>query len=276
MPELPEVQTVVSTLEHQLGEITFKKARVLWDNIIAYPSVKEFEKQIENQTIHEYLRYGKFLVFKLDDYFLIAHLRMEGKFYVQDSKEDITKHMHVIFDLDNGKQLRYHDTRKFGKMYLYPLVDNFKTLPPFKNIGLDAFDDALTVDYLKSKLKRKDPMLKVFLLDQNNIAGIGNIYADEICFSLDLDPRTPMSKLSDEKLQQLIDNTRMILREAIKAGGTTIRSYTSSLGVDGRFQLQLKVHQKEGELCPNCQNEIKKIKVGGRGTYICDKCQKKL
>lgn len=272
MPELPEVETVIRTLEHQLGNFTFKKCDVLWDNIIAYPSVSEFKDKIINQKVLKYLRLGKYLVFELNDYFLIAHLRMEGKFYIQNPDEEITKHMHVIFDLDNGKQLRYHDTRKFGKMYLYDKVDDYTSLPVFDHIGLDAFDDKLNVEYLKNK--KRNGNLKNFLLDQSIIAGIGNIYADEICYALSLDPRTAVKNLTDTDYQNIIDETRRILTGAIKAGGTTIRSYTSSLGVHGRFQLQLKVHQREGEPCKKCGTIIKKIKVGGRGTYYCEKCQK--
>lgn len=276
MPELPEVETVIRTLEYQLGNVTITNVKVNWDNIIAYPSVDEFTKKIRNQRINRYNRYGKYLIFELDDFYFIAHMRMEGKFYVQKPSDEITKHMHVIFDLSDGRQLRYHDTRKFGKMYLYEKKDGMSITDYdcFNNIGVDAFSENLTVDYLKKKLKNKKYTLKQFLLDQSIIAGIGNIYADEIAFEIGLHPLTRVSSLDENDFTNIISATRKILTRAIEAGGTTIRSYTSQLGVDGRFQLQLKVHMREGEKCVKCKNIIEKIKVGGRGTYVCKKCQK--
>ncbi len=274
MPELPEVETVVRTLEKQLGNVKFKKVTVLWNNIIAYPDVETFEQALVNQQIIKYGRYGKYLIFELSDYHLIVHLRMEGKFYVQDPLDTYDKHVHVIFDLDNQKQLRYHDTRKFGKMYLYAKQVDFHQYECFKHIGLDAFDENLNAEYLMKIANKRKYCLKQFLLDQANIAGIGNIYADEIAFAMQLHPQTSVNRLTLTDFDNLILETRRILGGAIKAGGTTIRSYTSSLGVDGRFQLQLKVHQRAGETCPRCGGVIKKIKVGGRGTYYCEKCQK--
>lgn len=274
MPELPEVETVVRTLEKQLGNSKITAVDIIYPRIIEFPNVEEFKSNLIGQKFKNYKRLGKYLVFELNDYYLIAHLRMEGKFYVQRPEEPYDKHVHIIFSLDNGYELRYHDVRKFGRMCLYKKQDNFSTYPCFKNVGYDAFDERVTAVYLKNIGDHKKYTLKQFLLDQSNIAGIGNIYADEICFSIGLHPETKINHLDLDEYQDIIDNTRRILNGAIKAGGTTIRSYTSSLGVDGRFQLQLKVHQREGQKCPVCGTTINKIKVGGRGTYYCEKCQK--
>lgn len=275
MPELPEVETVVRTLEHQLSHVTIVDCRVLWDNIIAYPSPQDFCEQIKGKTIQNYQRYGKYLLFGLGDLMWIAHMRMEGKFYVQRPEDPYDKHTHVFFTLDDGRQLRYHDTRKFGKMYLYEKQADIHQYPCFENIGYDAFDEHITKDYLYALLHKRKAVLKAVLLDQSVIAGIGNIYADEICFALGMHPETKISHLRKKDFEQLIYETRRILRGAIRAGGTTIRSYTSSLGVDGRFQLKLKVHAKKGEPCPLCGSEIKKIVVATRGTCYCPTCQKK-
>ncbi|MEF9967034.1 MAG: DNA-formamidopyrimidine glycosylase [Longicatena sp.] len=275
MPELPEVETVVRTLEHQLQQVSILDCVVLWENIIAYPSVQEFCETMKHKTILGYHRHGKYLRFDLGSHELIVHLRMEGKFYVQEHTVAYDKHTHVFFTLSNGLELRYHDTRKFGKMYLYEKNDDYTTYPCFKNIGYDAFDKRLDATYLYQLLHKKHQCLKAVLLNQAYIAGIGNIYADEICFALKLHPETDISHLRKVDFERLLYETRRILTGAIQAGGTTIRSYTSSLGVDGRFQLKLKVHAKKGEPCSVCQSEILKIVVATRGTYYCPTCQKK-
>lgn len=275
MPELPEVETVVRTLEYQLGSSTIISCSVLWDNIIAYPDVETFKKRIQGKTIHSYHRHGKYLLFDLGDMMWICHMRMEGKFYIQEATEPYDKHVHVIFRLQNGKELRYHDTRKFGKMYLYEKQNELTQYPCFSKIGYDAFDERITAEYLYRKLHHKKQVLKQVLLDQEIIAGIGNIYADEICFALGMHPQTKIYRLRKKDFEQLIYEMRRILNGAIRSGGTTIRSYTSSLGVDGRFQLKLKVHMKKGELCQVCNTEIKKIVVATRGTYFCPQCQKR-
>lgn len=276
MPELPEVETVVRTLEHQLQHPTIIECHVFWNNIIAYPDVMMFCEAIKGKKIMGYRRHGKYLLFDLGDCMWIAHMRMEGKFYIQQSKEPYDKHTHVIFQLDDGRQLRYHDTRKFGKMYLYNKMTLDTSYPCFQKIGYDAFDERIDAQYLYTSLhKRKTASLKAVLLDQSIIAGIGNIYADEICFALGLHPQTRISHLRKKDFDELIYQMRRILHGAIQSGGTTIRSYTSSLGVDGRFQLELKVHAKKGEACGVCGTAIKKIVVASRGTCYCPTCQRK-
>lgn len=213
-------------------------------------------------------------MFELNDYYLLSHLRMEGKYFIKNEEDELSKHEHVVFTFENKiknshEQLRYHDTRKFGKMYLLPKEEVYKT-KPLKDLGLEPWDKALTVDYLKQKFKNKP--IKTELLDQSIIVGIGNIYADEILFLSKINPLENAKTLSDEKIYKIIENTKKVLDEAIKEGGTTIKSYTSSEGVHGRFQNKLLVHTKD--ICPNCQTKIEKITVGGRGTYFCPNCQK--
>lgn len=274
MPELPEVETVLRTLEHQLNHPVIENVEVYWTRIIAYPDVDTFIKQIKGRKILAYERYGKFLIFDLDDMVWIVHLRMEGKFYVQRPSEAYDKHTHVIFTLDDGRQLRYHDTRKFGRMWLYPKTDE-QRYPCFEKFGYDVFDERLTSDYLYHHLHHKKTALKAVLLDQSIMCGIGNIYADEICFAMKMHPETMINHLRKKDFEELIYQTRRIMNGAIRSGGTTIRSYTSSLGVDGRFQLKLKVHAKKGEKCSVCGTEIKKIQVAQRGTCYCPVCQKR-
>lgn len=275
MPELPEVETVVRTLKHQLDRATITSCQVLWENIIGYPDAAAFCKILEGKTICGYHRHGKFLCFDLGSHVWICHLRMEGKFYVQQAQEPYDKHVHVIFSLQDGRQLRYHDTRKFGRMYVYEKKADVLSYPCFQHIGYDVFDERITADYLYQRLHKKKSALKAVLLDQSVMAGIGNIYADEICFAMHMHPETMVHHLRKKDFAELIVQTRRILNGAIRAGGTTIRSYTSQLGVDGRFQLKLKVHAKKGEACAVCGTTIKKIRVATRGTCYCPTCQRK-
>lgn len=271
MPELPEVETVKNGLKKKVLNKKIIKCKVLYNGIIAYPNPNEFELNIANQTINDIKRRGKFLIFELDNYLLVSHLRMEGKYFIKTKKDSINKHDHVIFYLDTNEELRYNDTRKFGKMHL--VKKDELDLTPIKKLGLEPWDELLTPKYLKEKLN-KNKAIKTLLLDQSIITGIGNIYADEILFLSKINPETKGINLTNKNLSDIIENTKKVLEKAIQSGGTTIHSYTSVDGITGRFQQELLVHNKQSSPCPNCKTEILKIVVNGRGTYYCPKCQK--
>lgn len=273
MPELPEVETVKQSLKLRLINKKIKDVRVLWDNIIAYPSKEDFIKTITDKTIIDIQRRGKFLMFDLNDYYLLSHLRMEGKYFLKNKEEVIDKHEHIIFDLDDDMELRYKDTRKFGKMYLISKSE-INSIGPLVNLGLEPWDNNLTSDYLLDKYKNKKLPIKSVLLDQSIIVGIGNIYADEILFLSKINPLKKCNLINDKEANDIIKYTREVLEKAIKMGGTTIRTYSSVDGVHGLFQQELLVHGKDKDFCPICNNKINKIKVGGRGTYYCPICQK--
>ena len=271
MPELPEVETVKNGLVKKVLNKKITNCKIIYEGIIAYPQKEEFINNIINQTIIDINRKGKFLIFELNDYYLISHLRMEGKYFIKNKEESLNKHDHVIFTLDDKEELRYNDTRKFGKMHLVKKDELNKT--PLSKLGLEPWDKELTKEYLKQKLNKKKA-IKTLLLDQSIITGIGNIYADEILFLSKINPETMGINLTNKNLQDIIDNTKIILEKAIKLGGTTIHTYTSVDGITGRFQQELLVHGKKTLPCPICKQEILKITVNGRGTYYCPKCQK--
>lgn len=273
MPELPEVETVKETLKLKLIGKKIKDVKVYYDGIIAYPEVKEFSKQIKNLPIKDIKRRGKWLMFDLDKYYLLSHLRMEGKYFFKNKEDKLDNHEHVVFILNDDEELRYRDTRKFGKMYLIKKED-INSIGPIKDLGLEPWDDSLTKEYLRSKYKNKRLPIKTVLLDQSIIVGIGNIYADEILFLSKLNPLIKCCDLKDNDLDNIIKYTKEVLEKAIKLGGTTIRTYTSVDGVHGRFQNELLIHGKDKDVCPNCGQPIEKIRVGGRGTYYCINCQK--
>ena len=273
MPELPEVETVVRGLRSNVVGRIIKKVNIYYENIIEYPDVCSFQEKIKNQKINEINRYGKWIIFVLDNYYLLSHLRMEGKYFLKPKGSTLEKHEHVSFVLDNDMELRYMDVRKFGKMQLIE-KENINKIGPFLEMGLEPWDKKLNTLYLKEKFLRKKLPIKSCLLDQRIIVGIGNIYADEILFLSKINPLKEVNSLSLEELERIIDNTKLVLEKAIEKGGTTIRSYTSLNGIHGLFQQELYVHSKEGQKCLICGSDILKIKVGGRGTYYCPKCQK--
>ena len=270
MPEKPEVITVTKNLEKEILNKKITGCNIYWNNIIATPTPEKFKKEIIGEVIKSITTRGKFIVIKLTNYSLLVHLRMEGKFFFRNKGDELNKHEHVELILDDKISFRFHDVRKFGKMYLIPKEDTYK-VKPLSELGYEYYDKELTEEYLLNKFKNKSLPIKTVLLDQSIITGIGNIYDDEILFMSKINPLQKASTLTKKDCINIINNTKSVLDRAVEKGGTTIKSFTSSEGVHGLFQHELLVHGKD--ICPNCGNKITKIKVNGRGTYYCEKCQ---
>lgn len=278
MPEAPEVQNVINFLKEQLKGRTIESVEISHPKLSDNMEPEQMEKLLTGERFEEFSRRGKYLIFEMKDFDWISHLRMEGKFLVEDEiPEDpkILKHIHAKFHLDNGKWLLYMDTRKFGRMQLYPKCVNIDKLPVFDKIGPDVLSDAFTPEYLLTKLKKRKCPIKTALLNQSIVAGIGNIYADEILFDAGLDPRSASSHLDLEDCRKIVKAAKAILSESIEQGGTTIRSFEFGNHQNGSYQDSLSVHQRAKELCEQCGSEIELIKVGQRSTYLCPGCQKR-
>lgn len=275
MPELPEVETVRRILTKYVMGKKITDCQIFWNKIIKAPAdSKVFIKEIVGQKINQIDRMGKHLLFILDDYVLISHLRMEGKyFFTRKDEPGEWQHIMVLFELDHQFQLRYHDTRKFGTMHLYNKSD-YLAQAPLNKLGYEPFDERITVSYLKNAWQNKSQPIKTTLLEQNVIVGIGNIYANEILFTSKIHPGEKTKNLTDQDYQNIINNTKVVLQQAINEGGTTIATYHPEPGMDGKFVQQLKVHGRNKIQCVNCQNQLDKIFVNGRGTYYCNYCQK--
>ena len=272
MPEIAEVETVRNTLKKRILNKKIINVNIIYPKMIE-SDIKDFKKIIEGKKFIDINRIGKWLIFDLGDYCLLSHLRMEGKFFIKNSNEELIKHEHVVFTFDDGSDLRYHDTRKFGRMNLVK-KDKYLEVDAIKKQGIEPIDKNLTSDYLLEKFKNKKLPIKTLLLDQTIISGLGNIYADEVLFASGIYPLKKGNELREKECDNIIKSSKKIIEKAIEMGGTTIKSYTSSLGVTGRFQQFLKVHKREGEECFNCHNKIIRIKVNGRSTYYCPMCQK--
>lgn len=269
MPELPEVETVRTILEKNIINKTIEDVVIKYDKIIQNVSINEFITNLKGQTFIEMKRRGKYLICVLNDYYLIVHLRMEGKFFFMHN-EPLSNHDHIIFKF-NDSELRYNDTRKFGTMHLFKKDVDIYNVYPLNKIGLEPFDKEFSSLYLKNHFNKSNKPIKTTLLDQSIIAGLGNIYVDEVLFMSSIHPLEKTKNLNDEHIASIAKNSVIVLNKAIKLGGTTIRSFQSSHDITGRFQNELLVHTKIK--CPTCNSYITKIKVGGRGTYLCEKCQ---
>lgn len=268
MPELPEVETVVRTLENQIQGACIRSVEVLYPKMIEMDP-DEFSQKLVGEHFLRFERRGKYLIFRMDHCTLVAHLRMEGKFFIQSADDPVNRHMHVLITLLDGRQLRYQDTRKFGRMML---LDKDYDFSHFHNLGPEPFDKDCSEDYIYRICKSRSLPLKTLLLDQSFIAGIGNIYADEILFACGLRPGRRCDRITHKDALHIHDEMVRILHEAIAAGGTTIRTYTSSLGVTGRFQLSCMVHTMK--TCRACGSDIHVRYIGGRSSYYCPVCQK--
>ena len=272
MPEIAEVETVRNTLKKRILNKRIKKVEVYYEPMIE-SDIDAFKKNLVGESFIDIKRRGKWLIFETEHYYLLSHLRMEGKYFIKDKQEIKDKHEHVIFTFIDDTTLRYADTRKFGRMNLIlkTEIDNTECI---KKQGLEPGDKKLTADYLLKKFAKKQLPIKTVLLDQTIISGLGNIYANEVLFAAGINPLTKACNLTKEDCERIVKRAEEIIKEAINMGGTTIRSYTSSLGVTGKFQQNLKVHKREKEKCLVCGTAIENIKVGGRSTYFCPNCQK--
>jgi formamidopyrimidine-DNA glycosylase len=274
LPELPEVETVRKTLKHLVSNKQIENITVYWPKIIKNPvEVEQFIDALKGEKIEDVGRRGKFLIIYTQTYALVSHLRMEGKYGLYPNKEPFDKHTHVIFHFTDGTELRYRDVRKFGTMHLYRKGEEF-VKAPLIDLGPEPFSEEFTKEYLASKLKKTTRKVKPALLDQKLFVGLGNIYVDEALFRSGIHPERVANSLTMDEIAILHQEIVDTLSEAVKKGGSTIRSYVNSQGEIGMFQLELFAYGRKGEACKKCNTPLEKTTVGGRGTHFCPNCQK--
>ena len=274
MPELPEVETVRKGLEKLVLKATIESVEVYWDRIISGPiETAEFKRILMGEKIMEFDRRGKYIIIRFNQWALVSHLRMEGKYEVEESAAPLKKHTHVVFHLADGRDLRYLDVRKFGRMTLAPIGEEF-TATGIRLLGpeptVETFDEATFYKTLQTKKRAIKPLL----LDQKIVAGLGNIYVDEALFLAKIHPLRTANSLQKIEVSKLHEAIIKVLGDAVEAGGTTIRTYQNALGEAGSFQVNLSVYGKKGLPCVRCGTPIEKIKVAQRGTHFCPMCQR--
>lgn len=274
MPELPEVETVRKGLEKLVTGKTIAAVEVLWGRIIEQPEKELFELSLQKQTIEKMERRGKFLIFKLTDFDMVSHLRMEGKYEFHESKNDpVMKHTHVRFSFTDDTELRYLDVRKFGRMVLVE-KDKSNEYKGILALGPEPIPDKFLLQPFQAGLKKHHKAIKPLLLDQKLVTGLGNIYVDEALWESKIHPEQPANTLTKKETELLYQSIIDVLARAVEAGGTTIRSYLNALGEAGKFQISLHAYGQTGEPCLRCGTPIQKIKVAQRGTHFCPNCQK--
>lgn len=276
MPEAPEVQTVINYLQENLAGRKIVSASITHPKLSDNLPVSEMEQRLTNEHFQKFSRHGKYLIFEMDHFDWICHMRMEGKFLILDQlpeEEKIRKHIHAVFKLDNGKLLCYFDTRKFGRMQVYEKLEDKSMHPSLSKLGYDVLDPRLNEEYLFEKIHKRKIPIKSALLDQSVVAGIGNIYADEILFEARLDPRSVSSHLDLDDCRNIVQAAKRIISDAAAAKGTTIRTFSSGHGEAGTYQNSLKVHDRKDEPCFVCEKPVILIRVGQRSTYLCPECQ---
>ncbi len=270
MPELPEVETVVRGLRRLIGR-RITDVEVRWERAVAAPDVGTFVRRLRGRRIEEIRRRGKWVVIRLDGgLFLLVHLRMSGRLVVSQSGPTDDRHLRVVLSLDGGSQLLFSDPRKFGRMALVEDPDEV-----LEGLGPEPLDEGFTVERLRGQLAGRRARLKSLLLDQRVVAGLGNIYTDEVLWRAELHPLRRADRLTDEEVARLHRAIREVLREAIAGRGTTLEDgrYVGADGRPGDFAPRLAVYRRTGQPCPRCGTPIQRIRVGGRGTHFCPQCQ---
>lgn len=273
MPELPEVETIRRQLAPHLEGRTIADVEILdprWTRPVAPEEVAE---QLRGATVEQVGRSGKYLVWTLsEDRHLLMHLRMTGTLLFDPAVDPL--HTRVRFGLDDGHRLVYVDPRRFGTGHLLfgtPARDAYLA----SRLGVEPFTSEFTAEHLRRIARGRSAPVKAFLLDQKRIAGVGNIYADEALFRAGIHPLRPAGRLTGAEWGRVREATEDALAAGIEAKGASIDDFRHVDGARGSFQDRFLVHTRAGEPCPRCGEPIRKIVVGGRGTYVCERCQRK-
>lgn len=268
MPELPEVETIARSIAPHVAGRKIVSADVRWARTVATPSPKKFRERIKGQRILGVTRRAKYLILKLEDYNLLIHLRMSGDIVVRKGKMQAKKHDRLILALrgERGEEssLAFNDTRKFGRVWLTDDPDSI-----LGKLGPEPLGKEFTPKWLYENLRRRNRQLKPLLLDQNFLAGIGNIYADESLHLAKLHPLGLSNAVTLKQAKALHEAIRSVLKEGIRRNGASIDWVYRG----GEFQNYFRVYGREGEPCSACGTEIQKFTVGQRGTRVCPKCQ---
>ena len=269
MPELPEVETFVRALRRPLVGRTIVDVTNDWPRHVALPPPEELRARIAGRRIEAIDRRGKYLVFTLsDDETLIIHLKMSGHLSVAPAGAPPDPYAHTVFALDDGRELRFRDPRKFGRVYL--VRDPAQVVGP---LGPEPLGDDFTAEQLAARLAGRRRVLKPLLLDQTFIAGIGNIYADEALFDARLQPTRRSDTLTAEEIAALHAAIQKVLALGIAREGASISTYVKPDGRKGEMQNEVMVFRRTGQSCYRCGGPIERMVLGGRSTHYCPSCQ---
>ncbi len=274
MPELPEVETIRRSLLPLLKGKKIKSAVLTHSKLLKNAEPGEFSSQLYGKTFQDIIRRGKYLMFYFEDQLrLLVHLRMTGQLRLEGSEIELKKHNHFVIDLDDGQQLRFVDTRKFGMLYIGS-EESVSTQSGWHKLGPEPLSDKFSLeDFAAILQKRPKRRIKALLLDQHLIAGLGNIYVDEGLFRAGIHPQSLAGNIPPPKQHDLYQAIRAVLADGIEHRGTTLNDYVDGFGQTGSFQFQLQVYGRAGQPCRECESTVQRIKVAGRSTHVCEACQ---
>jgi len=268
MPELPEVETTKIGLAKLLINKTITKVEI-FNPSLRWSIDKSIIKKLSNRTIKSFSRRGKYILFNLNQGHLMIHLGMSGKINVVDIDEPLKKHDHFLLHF-NKKVMRYNDPRRFGSIFYLESLDH-KLL---NSLGVEPLEDSFHENYLFENSRNKTQNVKAFIMDSRIVVGVGNIYACESLYMAGINPKTKANKISKLRYINLTNNIRMVLKKAIKAGGTTLQDFAKVDGKPGYFSQELSVYGRENKKCYSCNGKIERIIQNQRSTFYCPKCQK--
>jgi len=271
MPELPEVETIRRDLESRLRGRAITAVRITPDTVplVDGASLAAFARRLKGRRIEELSRRGKYLILHLSGgLYLVVHLRMTGALLHRDAAAPADRYVRAVLSLDDGAELRFADLRKLGRLRLAGDPEEV-----VGRLGPEPLDAAFTAAALKRAIGRRKAPIKAVLLDQRALAGLGNIYADEALFAARIHPLRRADALSEAGNRRLHRSIRRVLRDALDNRGASFRDYVDGAGREGRHQFHVKVFRRTGQPCYLCGAEIERIKVGGRSTHFCPRCQ---
>ncbi len=273
MPELPEVETIRRTLAVHVTDLMIKDITLLWPSAVCGWEGKAFEDLVIGRRIIGIDRRGKYLLIRLDEEItLIAHMRMTGRLNYYADHQEPEKHTHVVFTLEQG-EVHFSDVRKFGRIQALPTPLSVSE-SSLRKLGPEPLEDEFTPAVLKERFGTKKVSLKAALLDQHVLAGMGNIYVDESLFQAGISPERRVDTLSEEEIAKLHQAIQTVLQAGIDAQGTSFRDYRDANGEKGWFEQALQVYGRGGEPCQVCGQTLERLRLAGRTTVYCPRCQK--
>ena len=277
VPELPEVETIRRDLDKEFVTKRIRKVDVTHPRSVRrHQSAEEFTQRVEGRKLVGTRRRGKYLILSLDSGdVVVAHLGMSGQLLRARPKEPVAKHTHVVLTFAGPAQLRFVDPRTFGELFVTAPDHLEEEVPELAHLGFDPLDDHLTWTNFAGRLSARRAKLKPLLMDQKFVAGIGNIYSDEILFAAGLRHDRSSDDLRPEEVRRLFRSMVEILQEAIKHRGSSLvdEQYRDLFGEVGDFQRLHNVYDREGAPCPRCRATIVRVKANGRSSFFCPHCQ---
>lgn len=270
MPELPEVETtrrgILPYCEHQtIVQCTVRNPRLRW------PVAADFSEQVVGQTIRTVTRRAKYLIFDLGRLSVLWHLGMSGSLRIATVQQPIRKHDHIDWVLSNDSILRFHDPRRFGSVVMTDDPDRHTLL---YKLGPEPLSDSFTADYLYQQSRGKTVAVKNFIMNSGVVVGVGNIYASEALFMAGIHPLKAAGKVSLLAYRRLTDAIKTVLAASIEQGGTTLRDFVHGNGEPGYFKQQLRVYERAGQPCRQCEKPLTRRVIGQRSSYYCTQCQR--